>query len=199
MRTKTIPLILMVLLPLITAISLAATVHAQLQLPLQNMMNNTTLSNNSTANVTNLNPTSAANATNGNTTRIITNLTWYNGSVQEQVEQLSPENIQYQQTDPSFAKLAQTTADCLNDYNAIFEKLEAFNQQYQQEIGENPDFGTGYTVEDINRQDLCTDVISQGINQFCESTDFATFDIAKCEEARNMSETYVQVVERVYG
>ena len=168
MRTKTIPLILMVLLPLITAIPLAATVHAQLQLPLQNMTNNTTLSNNSTANVTNLNATSAANATNGNTTRIITNLTWYNGSVQEQVEQLSPENIQYQQTDPGFAKLAQTTADCLNDYNA-------------------------------NRQDLCTDVISQGINQFCESTDFATFDIAKCEEARNMSETYVQVVERVYG
>ena len=38
--------------------------------------------------------------------RPITNLTWFDSKV----NQLSPENIQYQHTDPAFAKLAQTTA-----------------------------------------------------------------------------------------
>jgi hypothetical protein len=55
------------------------------------------------------------------------------------------------------------------------------------------------TAEDINSQDLCTDVIRQGIDQFCESTDFATFDIQKCEEARTMSERYLQVAEVIFG
>jgi hypothetical protein len=64
---------------------------------------------------------------------------------------------------------------------------------------ENPGSGVAYTAEDKQRQDLCTDVIRQGIDQFCESTDFATFDIQKCEEARNMSERYVQVVEVIFG
>lgn len=151
--------------------------YAQLPLPSQNMTNNTAITATSTtANATNLNATA---------TLIITNLTWY---TTQRVDQLSPAAIQYQREDPAFAKLAQTTADCLDDYNAIFERIEA-----------NPGSGAAYTVEDINRQDLCTDVIRQEINHFCESTDFATSDIAKCEEARKMSETYVQVVETIFG
>lgn len=164
-------------------------VYAQLPLPSQIMTNNTaiTATTTTTANATNLNATATAeNATaNATATLIITNLTWY---TTQRVDQLSPAAIQYQREDPAFAKLAQTTADCLDDYNAIFERIEA-----------NPGSGAAYTVEDINRQDLCTDVIRQEINHFCESTDFATSDIAKCEEARKMSETYVQVVETIFG
>lgn len=160
------------------AVLLVVTIaYAQLPLPSQNMTNNTAITATSTtANATNLNATA---------TLIIINLTWY---TTQQVDQLSPAAIQYQREDPAFAKLAQTTADCLDDYNAIFERIEA-----------NPGSGAAYTVEDINRQDLCTDVIRQEINHFCESTDFATSDIAKCEEARKMSETYVQVVETIFG
>lgn len=162
------------------AVLLVVTIaYAQLPLPSQNMTNNTAITaaaTSTTANATNLNATA---------TLIITNLTWY---TTQQVDQLSPAAIQYQREDPAFAKLAQTTADCLDDYNAIFERIEA-----------NPGSGAAYTVEDINRQDLCTDVIRQEINHFCESTDFATSDIAKCEEARKMSETYVQVVETIFG
>lgn len=160
------------------AVLLVVTIaYAQLPLPSQNMTNNTAITATSTtANATNLNATA---------TLIITNLTWY---TTQRVDQLSPAAIQYQREDPAFAKLAQTTADCLDDYNAIFERIEA-----------NPGSGAAYTVEDINRQDLCTDVIRQEINHFCESTDFATSDIAKCEEARKMSETYVQVVETIFG
>lgn len=160
------------------AVLLVVTIaYAQLPLPSQNMTNNTAITATSTtANATNLNATA---------TLIITNLTWY---TTQRVDQLSPAAIQYQREDPAFAKLAQTTAYCLDDYNAIFERIEA-----------NPGSGAAYTVEDINRQDLCTDVIRQEINHFCESTDFATSDIAKCEEARKMSETYVQVVETIFG
>lgn len=172
------------------AVLLVVTIaYAQLPLPSQNMTNNTAITNTTatTANATNLNATATTeNATaNATATLIITNLTWY---TTQRVDQLSPAAIQYQREDPAFAKLAQTTADCLDDYNAIFERIEA-----------NPGSGAAYTVEDINRQDLCTDVIRQEINHFCESTDFATFDIAKCEEARKMSETFVQVVETIFG
>jgi hypothetical protein len=171
------------------AVLLVVTIaYAQLPLPSQNMTNNTAITaTTTTANATNLNATATAeNATaNATSTLIITNLTWY---TTQRVDQLSPAAIQYQRQDPAFAKLAQTTADCLDDYNAIFERIEA-----------NPGSGAAYTVEDINRQDLCTDVIRQEINHFCESTDFATFDIAKCEEARKMSETYMQVVETIFG
>ena len=171
------------------AVLLVVTIaYAQLPLPSQNMTNNTAITATSTtANATNLNATATTeNATaNATATLIITNLTWY---TTQRVDQLSPAAIQYQREDPAFAKLARTTADCLDDYNAIFERIEA-----------NPGSGAAYTVEDINRQDLCTDVIRQEINHFCESTDFATSDIAKCEEARKMSETYVQVVETIFG
>jgi hypothetical protein len=172
--------------PLVVTIS-----YAQLPLPSQNMTNNNTAitTTTTTANATNLNATATVeNATttaNTTATLIITNLTWY---TTQQVDHLSAAAIQYQREDPAFAKLAQTTADCLDHYNAIFERIEA-----------NPGSGAAYTVEDINRQDLCTDEIRRGINHFCESTDFATFDIAKCEEARKMSETYVQVVETIFG
>lgn len=68
---------------------------------------------------------------------IITNLTWYedanfnplNPSASgapnyvDRVEPLSAANIQYQQTDPAFAKLAQTTYDCLTHYNEITKKI----------------------------------------------------------------------------
>lgn len=177
------------LLAIALAITLVVTTaYAQLPPQSQNMTNNTTITNISTtttANATSLNATTAANATNATTTRIITNLTWY---TTQRVDQLSPAAIQYQREDPAFAKLAQTTADCLNEYNAIFARIEA-----------NPGSGTAYTVEDINSQDLCTDVIRQAINHFCETTDFTTFDLSKCEEARKMSETYVQVVETIFG
>jgi hypothetical protein len=125
------------------------------------------------------NATAVVNATAANVTRIITNLTWESTG---QVNQLRPQIIQYQQTDPAFAKLAQTTADCLNAFNTIFNITKPRET---------------YNAEDINRQSLCGDMISQGINQFCEN--FATFDINKCAAAREMSETYVQVVEALFG
>jgi hypothetical protein len=131
-----------------------------------------------------------AAATNATTTRgIITNLTWFDG----QVDQLSPENIQYQHTDPAFAKLAQTTADCLNDLNKIYAKVEA-NPQFS----EAPGSATAYTPGDIQGQDQCTDVINQGVAQFCESTDSATFDSQKCQEAEIMTDDYVALAEALF-
>jgi hypothetical protein len=132
----------------------------------------------------------AAGATNTTTTTgIITNLTWFDG----QVDQLSPENIQYQHTDPAFAKLAQTTADCLNDLNGIHAKVEA-NPQFS----EAPGSATAYTPGDIQGQDQCTDVINQGVAQFCESTDSATLDSQKCQEAEIMTDDYVAFAEAVF-
>jgi hypothetical protein len=65
--------------------------------------------------------TNATTTTTTNNTTIITTLVWNPGEEPqniggrpiggEEVQQLSPENIQYQQTDPAFAKLAQTTAN----------------------------------------------------------------------------------------
>jgi cytoskeletal protein RodZ len=149
---------------------------------------NMTTTSTNTTNVTNT--TAAAAATNATTTTgIITNLTWFDG----QVDQLSPENIQYQHTDPAFAKLAQTTADCLNDLNGIYAKVEA-NPQF----GEAPGSATAYTPGDIQGQDQCTDVINQGVAQFCESTDSATFDSQKCQEAEIMTDDYVGVAEALF-
>ncbi len=147
-----------------------------------------------TTNTTTVTNTTAAGggaaATNATTTTgIITNLTWFDG----QVDQLSPENIQYQHTDPAFAKLAQTTADCLNDLNGIYAKVEA-NPQFS----EAPGSATAYTPGDIQGQDQCTDVINQGVAQFCESTDFATFDSQKCQEARIMTDDYVAFAEALF-
>jgi hypothetical protein len=144
-----------------------------------------------TTNVTNTTAAGAAAAATNTTTTtgIITNLTWFDG----QVDQLSPENIQYQHTDPAFAKLAQTTADCLNDLNGIYAKVEA-NPQFS----EAPGSATAYTPGDIQGQDQCTDVINQGVAQFCESTDSATFDSQKCQEAEIMTDDYVAFAEALF-
>jgi hypothetical protein len=163
------------------------TVYAQQSVAPQNMTTATT------TNVTNTTAVGAAatNATNATTTTtgIITNLTWFDGKV----DQLSPENIQYQHTDPAFAKLAQTTAECLNDLNQIYAKVEA-NPQFR----EAPGSATAYTPGDIQGQNQCTDVINQGVAQFCESTDSATFDSQKCEEARIMTDDYVGFAEALF-
>lgn len=159
----------------------------------QNMTTTTT----NTTNLTNMTAGTAGTAvgaTNATTTTttgtIITNLTWFDGKV----DQLSPENIQYQQTDPAFAKLAQTTADCLNDLNGIYAKVEA-NPQFR----EAPGSATAYTPGDIQGQNQCTDIINQGVAQFCESTeDSATFDSQKCEEARLMTDDYVGFAEALF-
>jgi hypothetical protein len=166
---------------------MAIAVYAQQSAAPQNV----TTTTNTTTTVTNTTAAGgAAAATNATTTTgIITNLTWFDG----QVDQLSPENIQYQHTDPAFAKLAQTTADCLNDLNGIYAKVEA-NPQF----GEAPGSATAYTPGDIQGQDQCTDVINQGVAQFCESTDSATFDSQKCQEARIMTEDYVGVAEALF-
>ena len=167
---------------------MAITVYAQQSAAPQNM----TTTTNTTTTVTNTTAAAggAAAATNATTTTgIITNLTWFDG----QVDQLSPENIQYQHTDPAFAKLAQTTADCLNDLNKIYAKVEA-NPQFS----EAPGSATAYTPGDIQGQDQCTDVINQGVAQFCESTDSATFDSQKCQEAEIMTEDYVGVAEALF-
>ena len=167
---------------------MAITVYAQQSAAPQNM---TTATNITTTNVTNTTAAGGgAAATNATTTTgIITNLTWFDG----QVDQLSPENIQYQHTDPAFAKLAQTTADCLNDLNKIYAKVEA-NPQFS----EAPGSATAYTPGDIQGQDQCTDVINQGVAQFCESTDSATFDSQKCQEAEIMTDDYVGVAEALF-
>src|SRR5688500_15004701 len=75
---------------------MAITVYAQQSAGPQNMTtatNTTTVTNTTAAG----GGAAATNAT--TTTSIITNLTWFDG----QVDQLSPENIQYQHTDPAFA------------------------------------------------------------------------------------------------
>jgi hypothetical protein len=150
--------------------------------------NMTTTTNTTT--VTNTTAAGGAAATNATaTTGIITNLTWFDG----RVDQLSPENIQYQHTDPAFAKLAQTTADCLNDLNGIYAKVEA-NPQFS----EAPGSATAYTPGDIQGQDQCTDVINQGVAQFCESTDSATLDSQKCQEAEIMTDDYVAFAEALF-
>ncbi len=77
--------------------------------------------------------------------------------------------------------------------NEITKKIAA-NPQFK----ENPGSGVAYTAEDIQRQDLCTDVIRQGVAQFCEG-DFATLDLVKCEEAKKMTDTYVGSTEVLYG
>jgi hypothetical protein len=156
----------------------------------QNMTTTTTNITNTTAAGT-TGGTAATNATNATTTTtgIITNLTWFDGKV----DQLSPENIQHQHTDPAFAKLAQTTADCLNDLNQIYAKVEA-NPQFR----EAPGSATAYTPGDIQGQNQCTDVINQGVAQFCESTDSATFDSQKCQEARIMTDDYVGFAEALF-
>jgi hypothetical protein len=167
---------------------MAITVYAQQSAAPQNM----TTTTNTTTTVTNTTAAAggAAAATNATTTTgIITNLTWFDG----QVDQLSPENIQYQHTDPAFAKLAQTTADCLNDLNGIYAKVEA-NPQFS----EAPGSATAYTPGDIQGQDQCTDVINQGVAQFCESTDSATFDSQKCQEAEIMTDDYVALAEALF-
>jgi hypothetical protein len=187
-----------------TSQPMATTVYAQQSAAPQNMTTttnttaaatNATVSQNMT-NITSVTNTTAAGtagtaATNATTTTstIITNLTWFDGKV----DQLSPENIQYQQTDPAFARLAQTTADCLNDLNGIYAKVEA-NPQFR----EAPGSATAYTPGDIQGQNQCTDVINQGVAQFCESTDSATFDSQKCEEARLMTADYVGFAEALF-
>lgn len=183
---------------------MATTVYAQQSTAPQNMTTttnttaaatNATVSQNMTNTTTNVTNTTAAGiaATNATTTTttgiIITNLTWFDG----RVDQLSPENIQYQHTDPAFAKLAQTTADCLNDLNQIYAKVEA-NPQFS----EAPGSATAYTPGDIQGQDQCTDVINQGVAQFCESTDSATFDSQKCEEAMLMTDDYLGFAEALF-
>jgi len=183
---------------------MAITVYAQQSAAPQNMTTttnttaaatNATVSQNMTNTTTNVTNTTAAGiaATNATTTTttgiIITNLTWFDG----RVDQLSPENIQYQHTDPAFAKLAQTTADCLNDLNQIYAKVEA-NPQFR----EAPGSATAYTPGDIQGQDQCTDMINQGVAQFCESTDSATFDSQKCQEAEIMTDDYVGVAEALF-
>jgi hypothetical protein len=170
---------------------MAITVYAQQSAAPQNMTTttNTTTVTNTTAGGGGAAATNATATNATTTTGIITNLTWFDG----QVDQLSPENIQYQHTDPAFAKLAQTTADCLNDLNKIYAKVEA-NPQFS----EAPGSATAYTPGDIQGQDQCTDVINQGVAQFCESTDSATFDSQKCQEARIMTEDYVGVAEALF-
>ena len=165
---------------------MAITVYAQQSAGPQNMTtatNTTTVTNTTAAG----GGAAATNAT--TTTGIITNLTWFDG----QVDQLSPENIQYQHTDPAFANLAQTTADCLNDLNKISAKVEA-NPQFS----EAPGSATAYTPGDIQGQDQCTDVINQGVAQFCESTDSATLDSQKCQEAEIMTDDYVAFAEALF-
>lgn len=167
---------------------MAITVYAQQSASTQNMT--TTTNTTTVTNTTAAGGAAATNATNATTTTgIITNLTWFDG----RVDQLSPENIQYQHTDPAFAKLAQTTADCLNDLNKIYAKVEA-NPQFS----EAPGSATAYTPGDIQGQDQCTDVINQGVAQFCESTDSATLDSQKCQEAEIMTDDYVAFAEALF-
>ena len=168
-----------------TAAGATATTNATAPHNMTATTNTTTVTNTTAAGAT-----ATTNATNATTTTgIITNLTWFDG----RVDQLSPENIQYQHTDPAFAKLAQTTADCLNDLNGIYAKVEA-NPQF----GEAPGSATAYTPGDIQGQDQCTDVINQGVAQFCESTDPATFDSQKCQEAEIMTDDYVAFAEALF-
>ena len=137
------------------------------------------------------------------TSRIITNLTWYeenrlivrdnpNTATTEYgetkvAEPLSPENIQYQQEDPNFNRLAQLTYDCLNDYHTIFRTHTVF------------------TVESKTRHTWCIGEINKEINQICENAVGATtttFNAPlnnKCEEAREMSGTYLQLAETLFG
>jgi hypothetical protein len=41
-------------------------------------------------------------------------------------------------------------------------------------------------------------VINQGVAQFCESTDSATFDSQQCQEAEIMTDDYVALAEALF-
>ena len=108
------------------------------------------------------------------------------------VTPLSAANIQYQKTDEAFAKLAQTTYDCLLGHNQIMRGAEA-------DTTVNFLMSDEY-VQGSNKQVSCINTVQQGIQFFCDaSADFANYDITRCEEARMMSEEYLGLAQFVYG
>lgn len=90
--------------------------------------------------------------------------------VRNEVIPLSAQNIQFQQQDPSFAKLVQVINDCMNF--VVAQNQEGHINQL-----------------DNNRKFTCDEVISQGVEQFCEFS--PTSDIVKCEEANTMHLIYM--------
>ena len=194
------PFLVLLTLLLVVVVPIITTTQAYAQI---------TPTTNATGTTTNTtNATSATNATGTNTTAavigeggVITALIWnteidlmflpstgiYGEEIEreaggEEIIQLSPQNIEYQRTDPGFLKLAQTTADCITHLDQFKEGIRTLSDN-----------------DAIEHQGFCLDIISQGVAQYCESTDFATFDIAKCEEARTMTDTYLGAAEILYG
>jgi predicted P-loop ATPase len=90
--------------------------------------------------------------------------------VRNEVIPLDAQNIQFQQQDPSFAKLVQVINDCMNF--VVAQDQEGHIDQL-----------------DNNRKFTCDKVISQGVEQFCGFS--ATSDIAKCEQANEMQLYYL--------
>lgn len=90
--------------------------------------------------------------------------------MRNEVIPLSMQNIQFQREDPSFAKLVQVINDCMNF--VVAQDQEVHIDQL-----------------DNNRKFTCDNVISQGVEQFCEFS--PTSDIVKCEEANQMHLFYM--------
>lgn len=163
--------------------------NASLTAYAQNTTNSTT-GTAMTANSTNAtaNATGTAAAANGGP--VILNMTSYINGV-DVVTPLSAGNIQYQKTDEAFAKLAQTTYDCLQEHNQIMRGSEA-----------NPTVSylmSDEYVQGSNKQVSCINTVSQGIQYFCDASDFVNYDMARCEEARMMSGEYLGLAQFVYG
>ncbi len=164
--------LLAIALSLTLLVVTATTAYAQKLPQSQNTTNNTALTNNNTTttNATSLNATT----TNATTTQIITNLTYFSrGGQAPYTVQFSPEVIQFQQTDSTFAKLVQLTKDCIDLTNEIISR---------------PVEGFTVHLPELNQKSTCDTMITQGVEQFCT---FESSDVAKCNAAKEVTDFYM--------
>ena len=115
-----------------------------------------------------------ANSTNttANATAIITELTYYHPTLKKnEIIPLPAPAIQFQSSDPTFAKLTQLLSQCVDFANAM-----------------NLKGGEGAMIFSETQQlDTCTSLINQGVDSFCS---FEALDVLKCNAAKEMTLPY---------
>ncbi len=136
--------------------SASLTAHAQ----------NTTNSTTGTATTAN-----STNAT-ANATAIITELNYYHPNMgRNETIPLPAQAIQFQSSDPTFARLVQLQSQCVDFINAM-----------------NLKGGSGSMILSERVQlETCTNLINQGVNSFCS---FEALDVLKCNAAKEMALPY---------
>lgn len=88
-------------------------------------------------------------------------------------QHFTPEVIQFQQTDPTFARYVQLVRDCTNLTNQINSRP--------------PDAPVGQTMVDDQQIQICNTMINQAIDQFCS---FTAMNIAKCNASKEVINLY---------